>query len=174
MDGERENKPMRGAGRKPQMRKVAVNRWTKRAQRVFFEHLCATCNVTHSAARAGMSVRGAYFRREADPLFRAAWAEALETGYVRLETMLLARAAGTADAAGADAAVADYDPSAEADATEALDSQLALQLMAAHRAALRGRPRGGGPAITRADPDALAQTILKHLAALNKRRGGQG
>lgn len=167
---ERDGHVMRGAEGKPQLRGAGVKRWTARAERIFFEHLCATCNVKHSARRAGMSVRGAYFRRHADPAFRASWAEALETGYVKLETLLLARAGGTADADGAAAAV-DYDPGAHDDETDALDSQLALQLMAAHRAALRGRPRGGGRPVTTVDPDALAETILKRLAAIDASRG---
>ena len=113
---------------------------------------------------------GAYQKRKRDPQFRAQWAEALETGYARMEMMLLARAAGTASAQGA-AAVVEYDADAHRDLTDAIDSQLALQLMAAHRAALHsGRPRGGGrPPIT-VDMVQVEASICKQLDALAKRR----
>lgn len=164
---------MRGVDRKPQVRRIAKHQWTPAKQRIFFEHLAATCNVKHSAARAGMTHYGAYAKRRIDPAFRETWADALETGYAKLETMLIARAAGTASAAGA-AAEVDYDGDAHADETEALDSQLALQLMAAHRAALHsGRPRGGGRPPTVVDMAQVEASILKQLDALAKRRAAK-
>ena len=167
---EENERVTRGVDRKPQVRRVSKNQWTTAKQRIFFEHLAATCNVKHAADRAGMTQGGAYAKRRIDPVFRATWAEALETAYAKLETMLIARAAGTATAGGA-AAMVDYDPDAHREVTEALDSQLALQLMAAHRAALHsGRPRPGGGKPTTADMAQVEASIRKQLDALAKRR----
>ena len=65
----------------------------KARQEAFLEHLAATCNVTASAAAADICVGSVYRERMRNPEFRAAWGQALEQGYARLEAALLARAA---------------------------------------------------------------------------------
>ena len=70
----------------------ATGRWSRRAESRFVEELAASCNVTHSAAVAGVSVSGAYGRRRRDASFRARWGEALATGYAQLEMAMLERA----------------------------------------------------------------------------------
>lgn len=162
--------------RKPQVRRTRKDGWTAAAQRIFFDHLCATCNVRFAAQQAGVSATGAHGKRRRDPIFRERWRQALEDGYVRIETLLLARAGGTADAEAL-ARVEEMGDAGDAGAllelTEAMDTPLALSMLANHRKALHGGTRKpGGPALTKADPDELAETILKRLSAFNKQRGG--
>lgn len=168
-----ETTAQRGSDRRPQVRRTRADGWTEARQRIFFAHLGATCNVRFAAGQAGMNYTNIYRRRVTDPVFRERWRLALEDGYVRIETMLLARAGGTGDTAAlirAAAAEAAGDATDLSELTESLDSGLALQLIAAHRKALHGGPRrGGGPEPTKADPDELAESILKRLAAINKR-----
>lgn len=165
----------RGMNLLPQVRRVRRDGWTADRQRIFFEHLCATCNVRFAAARTGLSARSGYLKRESDPVFRERWRQALEEGYARLETMLVARAGGTADAAALEReAEAAGDAGAHRELTETLDTQLAMQLLAHHRRVVHGGTRRGGYAPTKVTPDQLADTILRQLAALNKRRGGKG
>lgn len=171
----------------PQARTRKANGWTVANRRIFLEHLSATCNVKHSCGVVGISQTSAYALRRRDADFRALWAEALECGYARLETMLLARAAGTDVAAVAQALSeigspgapprdgSDFDAGAHVDLTASLDTVLAFQLLAHHRrSVVAGGKRGGGPAPTKATPEALALAIEKQLTALNRRRGGAG
>src|SRR5690606_32774550 len=51
-----------------------------------------SCNVAWSAAQTGFSVVTVYNRRRTDPAFARSWAEALDHGYIRLETELLGTA----------------------------------------------------------------------------------
>ncbi len=164
----------------PQVRRKRAGGWTEARRRTFLDHLAATCNVSHAVAAAGMNLGGVYTLRRRDPEFRAQWADALECGYARLETMLLARAAG-ADGGG-DTAPPDpasskpppFDEAAHPQATACMDPVLALALLRLHRTTIGGGTRGGGRPVTKADPDELADAILKQLAVLNRRRGGQG
>lgn len=171
-------KAARGANFTPQIRRVRADGWTAERQRVFFEHLCATCNVKFSAAQAQIGSSGAYEKRRIDPVFRERWRLALDEGYVRIEAMLIARAGGTADAAAlvrAAAAEATGDAGALPYVTEALDTQLALQLLTNHRRVVHGGTRKGGPGLRpAATQDELANAILKQLDALKRRRGGAG
>lgn len=193
----REMMVMSGQDRAPQMRRARADGWSAARAKVFFEHLSATCNVKFAADMAGMSHSGAYYRRRTDAVFREAWQDALEAGYARLEAMLIARAGGThdtaallaaarANGAGGDGAGGEgaggegavkptpiaFDPGARPDVSEALDSGLALALMASHRKVLHGQgSRSGGVPAGKADPDELCDAILKQLSALSKRRG---
>jgi hypothetical protein len=64
-------------------------RWTQRRSERFLEELGRSLNVRHSAARIGMSVSSAYRRKQRDPAFARAWAEALDMAYAELEMELL-------------------------------------------------------------------------------------
>lgn len=173
----------------PQARRVRRNGWTPVRARTFFEHLAATCNVRFAADMAGMSHTGAYAKRRSDPAFAAAWRDAVECGYARLEAMLIARAGGTHDAAEMMAAARrdgeasppggwpptcptiEFDPGAHVAISEALDSAMAITLMASHRKVVHGQgARGGGVPAGAATPDELADAILKQLDALARRR----
>ena len=78
----------------PQRIRLGPNakRFTPEAQAVFLDHLAASCNVSWSAAQAGISTVTAYNHRRANPGFARDWEEALRHGYVRLETELLGTA----------------------------------------------------------------------------------
>lgn len=61
-------------------------------KRRFLEALAESCNVSHSAAVAEISVSAVYRRRRNDASFRLRWGEALATGYAQLEMAMLERA----------------------------------------------------------------------------------
>jgi hypothetical protein len=140
--------------------------WTPRKRKIFLEYLAATANVTASAAEAGMSVAGAYQLRFRDGLFREAWSAALEQGYARLETMLLERAFGSSETPAIDGGKIVSD-------AQAMDSELALNLLKQHKRHRGGTPRGGARP-GKASIDELREGLLKHLSTLNKRLGGEG
>lgn len=168
-----------------QRRPVRKREWTAAKRKAFLEHLSATCNVRFSVAQVGMSDTGAYMLRQRDARFRDDWAAALEAGYARLETMLLARAGGTsktipADGGGGERSRLRESPGFEAgahlDLTEDMDSALALQLLALHHRGVTGGParRRTSRTLRRVTPEEMEAAILKQLSALGKREGGQG
>ncbi|MCW3847866.1 hypothetical protein OF829_11500 [Sphingomonas sp. LB-2] len=76
----------------PQVIHSKGKRWTDQAEKLFLDHLAASCNVTASAAAAGFSTVAIYNRRRADPGFAARWDAALDQGYARIEMLLVHRA----------------------------------------------------------------------------------
>lgn len=184
-----------GKNGQPQVRTRRKDKWTARNRTVFLEYLAATCNVRHAAAAVEISPAGAYALRRRNPEFSALWSEALECGYVRLETMLLAQAAGTHDAAGvramdcvghgddpqiADVPIAappiadkvDFDAGALLEITDALDKDAAFRMLALYAKNAKPPGRRGGHIPAKAGEDQLAAAIEKQLSALNRRRGG--
>ncbi|RMB54763.1 hypothetical protein C8J44_2391 [Sphingomonas sp. PP-CE-3A-406] len=81
-----------GSHRVVQVRKVRPNGWTPAKRKRFLIALSMTCNVTSSSAAVGMNRHSASELKRRDPLFAAQWAEALTSGYERLEEGLLAAA----------------------------------------------------------------------------------
>jgi hypothetical protein len=67
-------------------------RWNSKRTELFLDHLAATSNVNEALAVSGMSPSSLYRHRRECPAFRAAWNEALDEGYSRLEAELLNRA----------------------------------------------------------------------------------
>lgn len=67
-------------------------RWNNKRTALFLDHLAATSNVNEALAVSGMSQSSLYRRRRECSAFRAAWDEALDEGYNRLEAELLNRA----------------------------------------------------------------------------------
>jgi len=65
---------------------------TDRAREAFLTELAETCNVTASAAAAGMSRNAAYEWRKDDPEFAAAWGDAVERATDALEAEARRRA----------------------------------------------------------------------------------
>ena len=65
--------PVVGRARKPQMQQTSGRSWTREKEREFLEVLGETCNVTRACEAVGMSVRGAYKRRETTR--QAAWGD---------------------------------------------------------------------------------------------------
>ena len=81
-----------GKGRLWQARTPRKDGWTTERRERFFAALSTTCNVTTSAAAAGLNRSSAFAFRRRDAVFAAEWAEALASGYDRLEEGLLAAA----------------------------------------------------------------------------------
>lgn len=65
---------------------------TDRAREAFLVALSETCNVTYSAAAAGMGRSAAYAWRNEVPAFAAAWDEAIESAADKLEQVAYERA----------------------------------------------------------------------------------
>ena len=85
------------AGKKSAKSTPATSRGKCRApseaqKRRFLEALAESCNVSHSAAAAGLSPSSVYRRRRCDASFRKRWGESLATGYAQLEMAMLERA----------------------------------------------------------------------------------
>ena len=79
-----------GSHRVVQVRKVRPNGWTQARRATFLTALSMTCNVTSSSAAVGSNRHSASALKRRDALFAAQWAEALASGYERLEEGLLA------------------------------------------------------------------------------------
>ncbi|HEV2747680.1 MAG TPA: hypothetical protein VGW34_10325 [Allosphingosinicella sp.] len=68
-----------------QSRRMRHVRFTAARQEVFLAHFSWSCDVVAAAAAAGVSESTVYAHRRKDPAFAAAFQEALEQAYVRLE-----------------------------------------------------------------------------------------
>jgi hypothetical protein len=157
---------------RPQVQRRQARGMTAKRRRLFLDHLAATCNVTASATAAGVNWHVAYSLRRRDTDFAAEWQAALETGYARLEALLIERAGGGGRAPDDDD---DDDRGSDPEGPPppdpaGVDSELALHLLRMHRGPLRGRPnRGGGVALGRADKKDLTAAIMRHLRVLRRR-----
>ncbi|MEG3172902.1 hypothetical protein U1708_11835 [Sphingomonas sp. ZB1N12] len=100
-----------GRNRVTQVRTVRKDGWTAARREGFLLALSMTANVTTAAIGVGMTPSGAHALRRREPAFAALWAEALVSGYDRLEEALLmitlaglrgepAEAAGDGDSGG--------------------------------------------------------------------------
>lgn len=113
------------------LRVPACRRWTRARERVFFEELAATANVSFAARMAGMSPRGAYVRKRRDPQFAATWREALDIGFSELNMQLLRQALN-----GSKQTETVVDASGAVKQVKTVHSyphNLAVRLLAAHR-----------------------------------------
>ena len=118
----------------------------------FLDHLAETANVSASARAAGVGSSAVYAERRRSPAFREAWALALAEGYARLETDLLAEALQMASARTADATLK----------ARAQKHRLAIALLSAHRASVKGGASTPVPTPAKPDlPTLKAQLILK-------------
>lgn len=134
----------------------------------FLEALAGSCNVTAAAAASGFTPSTAYKLRQADPAFAAAWQEALEIGYARLEMALLERAIQTIETLGDDAPDAP-PPVGAMTVTQAMD------LMNKHRASVSGgRAKAGrGARRRRPTPDETDAELLRRIDAIERARGAE-
>ena len=78
-----------GNGRRWQLRRIRRLRFVPWRKQVFLSHLAGTGDVTASAEAAGVCESTIYRHRARDPDFAAAFQEALEQGYARLEAEAL-------------------------------------------------------------------------------------
>jgi len=151
------------AGRKAQLRRASKRDWTKAKEAKFLATLAETCNVTHAAAEAGVSTRGAYNRRKQDAAFREAWLGAIGAAYQRLEMVLLERAF-----VGTEKIVRRRDGSEER--MVEYPNQLALTLLRLHRDT-------AVEAATEVPPDdveEIRERLLEKLERLRKREAESG
>ena len=131
---------------------VPDTRLNARTRRLFLNHLAETANVAASARAAGVASSNVYAERRRSAGFRDDWARALGEGYARLETDLLAEALLAANGKTAEATLK----------ARAQKHRLAIALLSAHRAAVKGAPSAATPALASADlPTLKAQLILK-------------
>jgi hypothetical protein len=72
-------------GRRLQLRRIRRLRFVEWRRELFLEHFAGTCDVASSAELAGVCESTVYRHRVKDPDFAAAFQEALEQGYARLE-----------------------------------------------------------------------------------------
>jgi hypothetical protein len=151
-----------GNGRRMQVRKVREGGFSEEKKQIFLDHLAGCCNVTRSAAAAGVSVETVNYHRRRDPVFAAQREEALAIGYEGLESMLVERAAG----GGA------YVPGPGAGAApgpETMDTELALHLLRLRRAPPGRRTGRAGYEPMRASEKELEAAILAKLDILDRR-----
>lgn len=135
-------------------------RWTARQKATFLDHLAATCNVRSAAATVGVDPVSVYWLRRKDPAFCTAWQEALEQGYIMLETQLVGHAL-----AGGGRMITN----GATELTGPIDTDLALRLLSAHGTRSSGRPRRGGPPVQRASESETDAAIMKKLRAIERR-----
>ena len=72
-----------------QVRRVHAERWTKRAERLFFATLAETANVKMAVDAVGFSTSALYARRLRDALFAEKWAAAVDTARMRIDLGLI-------------------------------------------------------------------------------------
>jgi hypothetical protein len=159
-----------GCNRGLHVRRRRHNYFAKARREVFLEHLAATCNVTASAAAAGISVSAVYVHRMKDPEFRALWGDAIEQGYARLEAALIERAARAEERIRlrGDKEVSGPDAPAE------IDWDKAMQLLRHHQRGLAGRTPDNRARPLRVPIEALAAKLIKRMRALGVRPPEEG
>ena len=128
------------------------SRLNAKIRRQFLDHLAATANVSASARTAGVAGSAVYAERRRSAAFRGDWALALAEGYARLETDLLAEALQVASPRTGDATLK----------ARAQKHRLAIALLGAHRASVKGGAGASAPLPVKPDlPTLKAQLILK-------------
>ena len=93
-------------GGNAQIKRAAHDRWSQSKEKLFFDELAATANVTKAAKAAGVSTNAVYARRMKQALFRAKWDAVLETGRAAIEMRLV------------EAANKSFDPAEDLDTGE--------------------------------------------------------
>jgi hypothetical protein len=135
--------PVRGATSRPAV-------FTKARRDAFLTKLSETANVSASARVARVTTGAVYRERRKCAAFRAAWAEALCEGYVRLESEILAEALRRPSVRTPDAVLR----------ARTAKMRLAMALLTLHRAAVRGERREApaqAPAPVRSPADIRAR-----------------
>lgn len=160
---EEEGEIVPGCSRVLHRRRKRNNRFGKKRKEIFLEHLAATCNVTESAAEAGVAVSTVYANRMRDPEFRDDWMAAVQQGYARLEAEALeSRRIERAEVRG--------DKIVERANGLSFDEK--MQLLRHHQRALAGTTQRNRPAPARVPIDQVAARLVKKLKALGVRPDG--
>lgn len=164
----------------------------------FLVRLAESCNMSRAARQAGVSHSTIYRLRARDPDFAAAWQQAIEAGYERLELALVEaalarvarraemgvpwqRGAGAGDCGAADAdaensgagAADARDAEAEVPLVEPMTIEQAIALLGRYRATMRSgkfqTPRPRAALVP--TPEETDEAILSRLAVLRRQRG---
>ena len=156
-----------GPGRRWQVKKLRRVRFTEERRNDFLAHFAATCDVTASAAAAGVCVSTVYEHRRTDGAFAALWDEALEAGYVRLEAEAVAMRLAAIErlklALGRKVPPADLD--------EASEFARVMHLLREHKRGLAGQGKAGRPAQTKWTFDAALLALDKQVRLFGARHG---
>jgi hypothetical protein len=156
-----------GTHRRVVVRRERPNALTAAKRGRFLDMLAASGHVERAAAAAAATAAAFYRLRQRDAAFAAAWAQALDDAYVRLEAEMLARAMGTAPQPAGEAARVPGDPAG-------FDAKLALDLLKRRDALALGRYRGKrGPPCRHVPIEEVERLLLERLEAL-ARRGPAG
>lgn len=127
----------------------------------FLRVLGESCNVSRSAAEAGISVSAIYRQRAADASFRLHWREALATGYAQLEMAMLERALlgkpKPVTIAGESQIIQEYD------------DRIGLALLKMHRDTVREIET----AVDGTEADEAAERILMRLRKMRAQLTGE-
>ncbi|HMO76454.1 MAG TPA: hypothetical protein PKD99_06490 [Sphingopyxis sp.] len=160
-----------GNGRVMMRAKPSRREISQEKRDAFLGFLIESCNVTWSARQAGLCKASVYKLRRRDAAFAAAWQDAIETGYVRLEMGLveaaLALVEGKAETEDGDAAPR---------VIEALSMEQAIQLLERYRATVKaGRAQSVRPGAKRMPTaEETDAAILERLEILRRQRGWNG
>lgn len=142
-------------------------------RQAFLDALALTCNVRLAARYAGVDHSTAYNHRRRDPTFMAQWQDALETGYDRLEELVLQHSGAGQALAPADPNRAEANMGANGEPCPPFDFDKALavlRMFRARRDSGRSAPGERSPRMVR--PEATDAALDKALiaAALRMKR----
>ena len=151
-------------GRRWQAQRMRRNHFTPARKEKFLEHFAATCDVTASAAVAGVSESTVYNHRRSDPDFAAGWQEALEQGYARLEAEAVAQRLAAMKALKVRLGKKLAAPDCEA----AAEFERVMHLLREHKRGLAGAGRAG-PAPAKWSFDDAFEALEKRLRAFGLR-----
>jgi hypothetical protein len=165
---EESSRPMLVAprgGRRWQAQRMRRNQFSRERKEVFLAHFAATCDVTASAAAAGVCESTVYAHRRSDPAFAAAWDEALEQGYARLEAEAVAQRIKAMEALKVRLG---KEVAAATDADAAAEFERVMQLLREHKRGAAGAKKGGAPLTKWSFEDAF-RSLEKRLQAFGLR-----
>lgn len=153
-----------GASRKGvQKRTGRASDWTREKADRFIAVLGDSCNVSLAARAIRRSVSNVYLQRARDAEFRAAWDQALATGYARLEMMMLERALH-----GVEKTV--VLKTGESRIMREYNDRVALALLRHHRESVSAYESG----IEDADYEEACERIIGKLSRLREREAEGG
>jgi hypothetical protein len=150
-----------------QVRRARVGQWTARVEERFLAALAASCNVTAACREAGMWPPSAYTHAKRWPAFAEAWDEAVEIGFLRIETALLEDAGNYLSGRG-------QPPLAP---LKGMTVGQAIHLLHMHKHAVKGIGRAPGkswrPPPSLDDPG-MREGILRKLELIERMRRAEG
>lgn len=160
--------------RPAQIRKKRTDGWTKARKTHFLAELALSCNVMRAAAKVGAFPSSAYRRRLADAAFAAAWQDALQTGYDRLEAALLRRAIEVMEGEPVEAEEnADADLMVDPNPLSVMTVAQAIDIMKHKQAQLAGAKKAGERnfgARIRPTPEQTNAEIMRRIAIVRRQR----